>query len=39
MTTKKATYTEEQIRILEQNPYTHSVTPYKFSWPIYIASE
>ena len=31
MTTKKATYTEEQIRILEQNPYTHSVTPYKFT--------
>ena len=31
MATKKVTYTEEQIRILEQNPYTHSVTPYKFT--------
>ena len=31
MITKKAAYTEEQIRILEQNPYTHSVTPYKFT--------
>lgn len=31
MATKKATYTEEQIRILEQNPYTHSVAPNKFT--------
>ena len=29
MTMKKAVYNDEQIRILEQNPYTHSVTPYK----------
>ena len=29
MGNKKPTYTEEQIRFLEQNPYTHNVTPYK----------
>ena len=30
----KPTYTEEQIRILEQNPYTHNVTPYKISFTL-----
>jgi len=25
---KKATYSNEQIRVLEQNPYTHMVSPY-----------
>ena len=29
MGNQKISYTEEQIRILEQNPYTHNVTPYK----------
>jgi hypothetical protein len=34
MGNKKPTYTEEQIRILEQNPYTHNVTPYKISFTL-----
>ena len=25
---KKITYTDEQIKVLEQNPYTHMVSPY-----------
>ncbi len=34
MGNKKRTYTDEQIRILEQNPYTHNVTPYKVSFTL-----
>ncbi len=34
MGNKKPCYTEEQILILEQNPYTHNVTPYKISFTL-----
>ena len=34
MGNKKTTYTKEQILILEQNPYTHNVTPYKISFTL-----
>ena len=34
MGTKKPTYTEEQIRILEQNPYTHNISPYKIAFTL-----
>ena len=31
---KKPTYTEEQIHILEQNPYTHKVTPHMITFTL-----
>lgn len=31
---KKIPFTDEQIQILSQNPYTHSVTPHKISFTI-----
>ena len=34
MNMKKPTYSEEQINILAQNPYTHSITPYKISFTL-----
>ena len=34
MGNKKPVYTDEQISILEQNPYTHNVTPYKISFTL-----
>ena len=34
MGNKKPTYTDEQISILEQNPFTHNVTPYKISFTL-----
>lgn len=34
MNMKKPTYFEEQINILAQNPYTHSITPYKITFTL-----
>lgn len=34
MSTKKPTYTNEQIQLLAQNPYTHSVTPYRLTFTL-----
>ena len=34
MNMKKPTYSDEQIKILAQNPYTHSVTPYRINFTL-----
>lgn len=34
MKKKERAYSDEQISILEQNPYTHSVTPYRLTFTL-----
>ncbi len=34
MNKKERRYTDEQIKILEQNPYTHKVTPYQLTFTL-----